>query len=274
MRTNRFHTALLALGLALAGSPPSAAAKDLPAYDVANAAAAPVTAENLLANEQFWPNQVALPEPWQPAGRETPLPARIPGVLIRVEASGAARIDFGRDGLHTVPLEKTDLLSRANALRLGEAEKMAPNLVLDIGTRLLDPTAEALRPLGLLEVGQYRLFACVFADPGAPGFAQLAAQLAPLRGRDDVLSVLFPLGEHPDAGLRERLRALDWPVPFMMDHLAEPYARSLLPEGLAAPTLLLLTHEGRLLLGEPVDANTVGRVEARLPARAAALETK
>ena len=55
------------------------------------------------------------------------------GVLIRVEAPGVARVDFGRDGLHEVPVVKTDLVERANQIRRGEAEKLAPNFLLAIG---------------------------------------------------------------------------------------------------------------------------------------------
>ena len=241
-----------------------AAPRELPVYEVAEPQAAPITAANLLANDRFWPYQVALVEPWRPDSREGPLPADIAGVLIRVEASGAARIDFGRDGLHTVPLEATDLLARANAVRLGETEKTAPNLVLDIAPRLLDAGGEMLRPFGVRSTLEYPRFLCVFADPAAADFEGLATALAPLHDRRDVLTVLFPLGSHPDAALRERLRALAWPVPFLQDHLAEPYAAALLADGMDAPALMLLTNEGRVLLVSPFTEPFVATLNERL----------
>jgi hypothetical protein len=221
---------------------------DLPGYRAADTSMGAVTAQNLLASERFWPYQVALARPWRPPGRSEPLAPGMPGVLIRVEESGVARIDFGRDGLHEVPVEATDLVEGANRVRRGELEKLAPNFVLDVGPRLADPSADALRLLGLRAAAAHEAFLCVFADPGAAGFAELAGALAPLRERSGLLTVLFAQGEHPDERLREQLRALAWPVPFVLDHLAEPYTRSLLPERMPPPALLLVSPEGRVLL--------------------------
>jgi hypothetical protein len=272
MRLLRTSTFVLLASLPLGGSSRSAeesgGPRELPAYQVSDPQAARITAANLLANDRFWPYQVALVEAWRPEPRQRPLPADIAGVLIRVEASGAARIDFGRDGLHTVPLEATDLLARANAVRLGEAEKSAPNLVLDIAPRLLDAGAETLRPYGVRPALAYPRFLCLFADPSAAGFDELATALAPLQQRADVLTVLFPLGSHPDAALRERLRALAWPVPFLLDHLAEPYAAALLPDGMEAPALMLLSNEGRVLLAGPYSEQLVTTLTERLAALA------
>jgi hypothetical protein len=219
---------------------------ELPTHRVADASAAPVTPANLLASERFWPYQVALARPWRPPGHAEPLAPGIAGVLIRVEDAGVARIDFGRDGLYRVPVEVTDLIERANRIRLGELEKLAPNFVLDVGPRLADSAPDSLRPFGLRAALERDSFLCVFADPSAPGFAELAGAMAKLRERAGLLTILFAQGAHPDARLRELLRSLDWPVPFVLDHLAEPYTRSLLGEGTALPAVLLVTKEGRV----------------------------
>jgi hypothetical protein len=224
---------------------------ELPEYHAADAGSGPVTAQNLLANERFWPYQVGLTKPWKPPGRAEPLAPEILGVLIRVEAPGVARIDFGRDGLYEVPVDATDLVELANRVRRGELEKTAPNFVLDIGPRLADSAADALRTFGLRPTAERRGFLCVFADPGAPGFAELAAALVPLKDREGLLSILFAQGNHPDARTRERLRSLAWTIPFVFDHLAEPYTRSLLPEDTAPPALLLVSREGRVLYESP-----------------------
>jgi hypothetical protein len=224
---------------------------DLPEHHAADAGAEPVTARNLLANERFWPYQVGLAKAWKPPGRAEPLPSDIPGVLIRVEASGVARIDFGRDGLYEVPVDATDLVELANRVRRGELEKMAPNFVLDIGPRLADSAADSLRAFGLRATAERRAFLCVFADPAAQGFSELAAALAPLKDRQGLLTILFAQGDHPDTPLRERLRSLAWPIPFVFDHLSEPYTHSLLPEDTAPPALLLVSREGRVLFESP-----------------------
>jgi len=219
----------------------------LPEYHAQDPQAAVVTDANLLASERFWPYQVTLTSEWRPAGRVAPLAPDTSGVLIRVEPSGLARIDFGREGLYETPVARTDLVVVANRVRTGEAEKLAPNLVLAIAPRLVDASADTLRPFPFSGAANASGFLCVYADPAAPGFPALAQALAPLRGRHSVVTLLFPQGEHSDSEVRERLRALDWSVPFVYDHLAEAYTRTLLDAATASPALQLLTREGRVL---------------------------
>jgi hypothetical protein len=238
--TRRIRLALFA-GLLVAACDGSVTQQNARAGD------APVTQENLLASERYWPYHVALTRPYASGGGRATLAPGLAGVLIRIEEGGVARIDFGRDGLAEVPVAETDLVANAERIRLGELAKDSSNFVLDIGPRLVDPAADALRPFGLREAGEYDAFLCVFADPGAASFDGLAAEMKALTMPERVLTLLFPQGHHPDPELRERLRSLAWPVPFVMDHLAEPYSRSLLPDGAAAPYLLLVSREGRLL---------------------------
>ena len=220
----------------------------LPEYHAADAAAAVVTEENLPASERFWPYHVALRRAWQPNGRAKPLAAGAEGVLIRVEPSGRARVDFGRDGLYEVPARETDLVERANRVRLGELEKTAPGLLYSIAPRLGDSASEEARAFPFPEASQARRVLCVFADPEAKEFAALATALAPLRDHEGTLTVFFPQGRLPDVAVRERLRALGWTVPFVFDHLAEPYTRTLLSAGTTLPAVQLQTNEGRVLL--------------------------
>jgi hypothetical protein len=233
-------------------------------HEVADPDAPAVTGENLLASERFWPYQVALVEPWTPEGRAQPLQPGTRGVLIRVEASGRARIDFGRNGRHAVPLGVTDLLQGANRIRRGEERKAGPNFALAIGSKLVDPESDRLAPFGLPRALGRPGFLCVFADPDADDFAGLAAALAPLQERHGVLTILFPQGQHPDARVRDRLRALDWSVPFAYDFLAEAYSRSLLPDASPLPALLLQTDEGRLLFQSPWRAGIVPELASAL----------
>ena len=191
------------------------------------------------------------------------LPAGTTGVLVRAEEGGTARIDFGRDGLSDVPIGVTDLVARANQVRLGTLEKMAPNFVLAIGPRMIDAGSEAPRPVRAEEFSKPRVFLCVFADPGAPGFAAIAKALAPLRERNGLMTVLFPQGSHPDTAVREKLRARGWPVAFVPDHLAEAYTPSLLADT-PPPALLLVTNEGRALLRASWKPALVAEIEKLL----------
>jgi hypothetical protein len=238
----------------------------LPAHHAADPAAAVVTARNLLSSDRFWPYQVSLVAPWTPPERTRALPAGTRGVLIRVEAADLARIDFGRDGLHAVPVEKTDLLALANRVRTGELAKTAPNLALAIGPRLLDPGAPSARPFDFVRAIGQRGFLAVFADPSSEGFAEMARALAPFREREGVLTVLFPQSRRSDAQVAEQLRALDWPVPFLMDHMSEPFAGSLLPDETTPPAVMLQTSEGRVLYGSRWSPEAIPALRAALEA--------
>jgi hypothetical protein len=238
----------------------------LPEHHAEDPSAAAVTEQNLLTSERFWPYQVAATEALPAVAGRQPVPAGNVGVLIRVEASGAARIDFGRDGLHEVPIAKTDLVERANRIRTGELAKLAPNFLLAIGPRLVDSAGDALRPLPYASVAEQRGFLCVFADPGAKKFAALAAALAPLQQRHGVATILLPQGEHPDARVREQLRSLGWTIPFVYDHLAEAYTRSLLDADVALPAVVLQTREGRVLFQSEWKAGVASTLEAALDA--------
>ena len=237
---------------------------ELPPHDASDPKAPAVDRSNLLASERFWPLQVALLAPWTPAGRTTPLRPEFPGVLIRVEPSGAALIDFGRDGRHEVPIERTDLLERANRVRRGELEKLGPNLLFSIGPRLLDSAAETPQPFEYSAAAKHRAFLLVFADPDGEPFEGLAASLAPLRERAGALTIVFPLGRHSDAEVRQELRRIGWKVPFLYDHLSDAYAGTLLPEGTSPPAVLLVTGEGRLLFESAWRAGVAERLARAL----------
>jgi hypothetical protein len=238
-------------------------AQELPAYSVADPGAPEVTEANLLASERFWPYQAALLSSGAPTGAKHALAAGALGVVIRAEAGARVRLDFGRDGLVTLPVRDTDLLGRANAIRSGVVTKTAPNLTFAIAPRLLDAEAEAPRRVRLEASMERSGFLCLFADPSAPGFARLAASLAPLGGRG-VLPVLFPQGEHPDAALLPKLRAAGWRGAFALDHMSEAYTRTLLDDGAHLPLLALYSAEGRELWSGAVGAAIPPELERAL----------
>lgn len=207
----------------------------------------PVTAAALPSLDAFWPYRVALVEAWQPAGRSEPLRAGTRGILIRVEPDGTARIDFSSMGKYEVPIDKTDLVQNADRIRRGKLAKSGPNFTRAIETHLVDAAGPRLAGLPPQASGRRAGFLCVFVDPGRDDFEALAASLAPLQDRQDVMTILFPQGEHPDAGMRERLRSLGWTVPFVYDFLSEPYTSTLLAAGSPMPALLLQNSEGRVV---------------------------
>jgi hypothetical protein len=243
---------LLFVALALPSAPARSEhdADALPPYRAADADAPVVTELNLPASDRFWPREVALTRAFRPA-EARPLAAGSTGVLIRVEDSGVARVDFGRDGLYEVPVGDTDLVEHANRIRRGDSEKDAPNFLYSIAPRLGDAASAEPRAFPYGDAAEHRLFLAVFADPGAPDFGALAKSLAPLRGRSELLTILFPQGRHPDIRVREQLRELEWTVPFVYDHLAEPYTNSLIGDASPSPYLTLQSADGRVLFRAP-----------------------
>jgi len=232
-----------------------------------SAASAVVTATNLLDHEKLWPYRVTLTDAWQPPAGGAAIAAGTIGVLIRVETGGVARIDFSSDGKFEVPIEKTNLVESANRIQRGELEKPAPNFLYAIGTHLVDSAADSLAPLLPETLSDRRTYLCVFADPAGKDFAELAKALRPLKAHSDMETILFPQSEQPDAATRDQLRAADWKVPFVYGFLSVPYTRTLLREGTAFPTVMLVTNEGRLLFQDTWQVSTAPRLRAALEAR-------
>lgn len=216
-------------------------------YTAADPDAPPVTEATLLENERFWPYRVRVQVSWPPpgAGQGAVVAARTGGVLVRVEPSGRARIDFGSHGRFDVPVGKTDIVERANRVRLGQMAKLSPNFVHAVGPRLVDTAFAVPRAVPFEALLAPRGFLAVFAAPDA--FEALNEALGPLQGRADVLTVLFPQGDHPDPEIRTQLRELGWNAPFVYDALSEGYTRAHLPEGTELPAVMLVTPDGRLL---------------------------
>jgi hypothetical protein len=256
---------LLVLAILAALAPAPARAADLPEHKVADPLAAPLTDQNLLESDRFWPFHVGIARPMR-LRPEVELPAGSLGVLIRVEPGGRARIDFGRDGVHHLATSDTDILERANRIRLGEESKLAPNFPAMVGTGLLDPSTNRPGKTELPVAIGHPGYLVVFADPGAAGFAGLAAALEPLRGRRGVLSVFFPQGSHSSSDVLEKLVAVQWKPAFVLDFLSAGYTAALIDADTPRPALLLLTADGRVLFQGKFEPGVIPKLTEKLEA--------
>jgi hypothetical protein len=265
---------LLAFPLLLAFSTPALSeeirdAGPLPPHVAMDASAPAVTEANLLQSERFWPYRVAL------AKRDlaSKLAPGSEGVLVRVEEGARARIDFGRDGVHTLPVAITNLVDEANRVRLGEIPKISPNLILAIGPRLNGAAMGKLR-LPLTELSGRQGFLAVFADPKSEAFDAIAKALARFQDRDGVMTVLFPQSLVNENTFGARMAALGWHVPYVYDYLAGGYTDALLGDPAGTPAVSLHTAEGRLLLQQPWSPESVDAIgealERNFPAPAVA----
>jgi hypothetical protein len=233
-------------------------------YHSSDSDAPPITAKNILEYDRLWPYQVALVEDWTPPGAQNPIAKDTLGVLVRVEPDGTARIDFGRAGRQTVPLAATDIVERANRVRLGELEKLMPNLLHAVGPRLVDPSSDPPRDPTLEELYVYDAYLTVFADPDSAEFDRIAVALAPLEGRHRVKTILFPQGQRGNEKVIARLRALDWKVPFVLFRFSDPYTRSQLAEGTPPPAVMLQTADGRVLFESSWQDDVAGALEVAI----------
>jgi len=250
---------LCALALAL----PAAARADAPEttidYRAADPGAPVVTADNLLASERFWPYQTALTEAWTPPGAPRALGARVRGVVVRVEPRGLVRVDFGRDGVHTLPVANTDLIAEANRVREGQRTKVAPNYVLAVAPRLVDASGAAV---DFDEAVAHAGFLALFADSSADGFDAMVKALAPLDGRAGAKGVIFPLNPQRALDLADRLVALGWPGYRMEDAYAASYTEAQLAG--EPPAVLLVTPDGRLVFESAWGPGVVRELERAL----------
>lgn len=210
---------------------------------------AAITATNVYDLEAYWPNIVALEESWLPMGQEKPLKASYRGALVRVEADGRVRIDFGRHGKHDIPIERTDLLQRTADVRAGKQHKAAPGFVLQMGTRLVDPSDDAPSALPSLVLDRAETFLCLFADPSAEDFPALVRAVSALDAQDGVMAILFPQGlsEVDLATVHRQLRGLSWKAPYAYPRLTPDHTRALLGVDETPPHALVVTPEGRVL---------------------------
>jgi hypothetical protein len=208
-----------------------------------------ITQANVYEQERYWPAIVALTKEWLPQGETKPLKAQYRGTLVRVEADGRVRIDFGRHGKYDVPMDHTDLVERANEVRAGTRSKLAQNFVLRVGNSLVDSSGERMRPHTIDELAGASGYLCIFADPRAEDFPTLAKQLAAFEGVNGVRTVFFPQSTaREDLGfVYERLRTLSWHAAFMYPELSRNYTLSLLGEIPERPRSQLVSPEGRVL---------------------------
>jgi hypothetical protein len=246
---------------------------DLPAYEVAQPQAPPVTEANLLENESFWPFRVALTQEWKPPGSEAaPVKPGFPGILLRVEPDRRLRIDFGRQGAWSVPVAATDMIEQAERVRRGEQKKLGPNLVLVVGPHLSASTGSRPAPFDFAQAATFGAFLFVFADPAARDFPELAGALAALPASAGVGHVLFPQGSHAPDDVLRILQAGDWRPAFVFTAHSEPLTRSLLEDPTRLPALELETREGRSLFSgrwSKQDAALAQRLRAALEAAGA-----
>lgn len=216
-----------------------------------------LTAENIREHEKFWPTNVAMVSGWTPEAGTAPLLAGYRGALIRVEGKDRVRVAFGRHGNHEVPIDRTDLVERANQIRRGELHKVAPCFLAHFGTQFIELLGDEVSPVQTPRIAYAKRFLLVLADPRAPGFEEAAKTLAPLRETHPDLQILyFPIGlaHEAFAPVRDVLTRSGFMVPFAYPAAADVHARALFGRLPSSAEAVLISPEGRILERFPLDA--------------------
>ena len=84
-----------------------------------------VTSDTIYEHSELWPFYVKVDS----KAAELKVGGAFAGILNRIDADDFAWIDFGRDGLHRVLLEHTDILEDATQIKKGAVVKELPNFV-------------------------------------------------------------------------------------------------------------------------------------------------
>lgn len=240
-------TALLAATASLAASDDVAPYNPVnQSYDFATPDAAAITSENVYERDRYWPDQVVLPEPVElESGNETRPNQR--AIVIRLlEPGDEVLLDFGRGGVHTVPIEQTDFVERAEAMRTGERTQIAPNLVLALSSRLVDPDGE--NPVGYQydHAKGWDAFALIVAAPAQLDFEALKPVIEGL-WEAGVHPIWIPLDRESDVRVWKPLYDHQVNLPYVFRHFAEPYVNVLGIDDLEPPYYMLMTENGKLL---------------------------
>jgi hypothetical protein len=205
----------------------------------------PVTFENLYWREALWPHHIQLTDDWKPRDWDGHF-GWGQGVLLRVRRDGALRVDFGHYGPHWVPASETDVLDRAERLRLGQDTKFDRNLALVFGSRLLDPSETRLKR-SQLRVGSFERAIVVFADPEQSSFAELTSALIQRPLDEDAVLILVALGDHRDRAVFYAAHEANWPGVFLQDTYTASFGDGYLEDPAGAPVVRAFSMEGRLI---------------------------
>lgn len=251
---------LLAIGSVAISTASAEMQSQVPAYRAEDPAAAAVTLVDAYQRERFWPPFLTLTEKPATLPALAAVPEGFRGTLLRIEEDGRARIDFGRDGLHLVPLAATDFVERADMIRRGFEKKDAPNFTMLIGARLISSDTDMMIPFPFAAVTGQKVYVCLFVSTEGDALERMVGGLGNLFPKPGVMPMVFPLGEQRDSMIRTRLREAKQPWAFVHDHLSDSYAAGLLPSALPAPAILCLSPEGRVLAALPWNEEAVDRV--------------
>ncbi len=211
--------------------------------------------------EAYWPARASLVRDWTPPGHDVALSVGSRAIVVRLEKGGRVRLDFGRNGRFSVPLEVTDVVARASAIERGDATRGDDNFLGMIASRVWR-TGPGVLPEPHRGLKHDRWFIAVFAAVDGKELAALAEidwhGLLP----EDAEVIVFGQGRHTDEALRLRLAGLGWWAPQVVAHNSAAITDTLFDPGFPLPRVTVFSRQGRVALdlaGSKASARLVER---------------
>ena len=195
---------LFSLVAALSALPPAAVASTDPAA--------------ALSDSRNWPFYVSPRESTVIDG--TRLFAGVRGVLLRVEDDNTVVVDFGRDGIHRLPVESTNVIAQAEAIAAGVVTKELPNFARMTTSAVVRHSPDGLPdPITPEMLAEYRRLVLVYTDEvfiRLPGTPEQLRRLRDELAADDTTCLFIPLNVAGFEALGER----PFPMPFLTWQIA------------------------------------------------------
>lgn len=229
--------------------------------------AAVMESKDIYNDSALWPARAALTAEWTAPSNGRMLSKGAEGVLIRLEPGSPieALIDFGRRGLHRIPIEQTDVVERARKLSSGDMNKEFPNwsLMLGRGFSKIAPGSGGLN-IEVKALLPYRHLLIVYLDDNPEDMRAVAEELAAdteLYATTKTFVVVFPREDFAASGVSTVIEAMKGngleEIAFMAPHVSEPYARSIDHRIPGYPACVLADVEGKTLYEPGIEPRTV-----------------
>lgn len=213
-------------------------------------ASSDLTSQSLPAHSDFWPPKIHLTGDVETRTGTFSTGQR--GVLLRIEGNPAiAVVDFGRDGIHEVPLDQTDALATARRIKDGEEPKPLPNYLSMLGPPKLFRAVEGkMKAIPLHETGDWKGFLFLYLpveDLDWTAFAGLLEENKDLVRKTGLQPLLLPLSRIKDAELFQKLKEYSLPVAVMHDFLGFSFLNALAHQPGDGPLFVATDLNGKVI---------------------------
>lgn len=205
--------------------------------------------QEVLDDSSLWPFRVNIRrDVFLAANEKLPVSGAFPGVVVRVEGQKVV-VDFGREGIHVLPVERTDFHARA-LKEVGDAfdeEKDLPNFIrYTTNMFMLRDEDGKVRNIPLDQMDKEKQFLIAYLDQRLfeeperiEGFKEVQTALKKV----DTRTLTFPT----DPTFYFQLKETDLSLVACLLHLVDPMIESLYHQPGDDPLFVMIDAEGKIL---------------------------